>query len=140
MKHFLLISILVVITIFIIINGCTNYNYTHEGNQLKNITAEEFMEMRQTKGYDKYQIIDVRTKSEYDSGHIKDAILKPVQETNTVEDISEFDKSRPVIIYCRSGNRSFTASKVFVKAGYNTTNLLGGIVDLEKAGYNLITR
>lgn len=118
------------------------YSYYNEKTEktysLNNMTVKEFMKLHGKKKLDDYTIVDVRTKDEYDSGHIKNAILKPVDQIKTVEDVSEFDSNKPLIVYCRSGNRSFQASKVFVRAKFETYNLLGGVSELADAGYELV--
>ena len=56
-------------------------------------------------------ILDVREQDEYDSGHIPGAVLLPV---GTIDEDSAAqvipDKDATILVYCRSGNRSKTAS------------------------------
>lgn len=76
-----------------------------------------------------FQLIDVRTKREYASGHIKNAINVDVFDKNTfVKYFEKLDKNKPIYIYCRSGNRSQRAAKILVKMGFEE------IIDL-KGGY-----
>lgn len=62
-----------------------------------------------------YVVLDVRTKEEYEEGHVVDAIHIPYDEIN--EDIS-LDKSKIIIVYCRSGRRSGIATTTLEKLGY----------------------
>ena len=55
-------------------------------------------------------VIDVRTRSEYDAGHIAEAQLIDVQQPSFDTDIASLDKSRTYVVYCRSGNRSAAAT------------------------------
>lgn len=73
-------------------------------------------------------ILDVRTQEEYDSGHIKGAVLLPV-DAITEESAGEVipAKDTQVLVYCRSGNRSVTASKVLAQLGYTQVYEFGGI-------------
>ena len=73
-------------------------------------------------------ILDVREQSEYDSGHIPDAVLLPVG-TITEESAAEVipDKDTTVLVYCRSGNRSKTAAKTLAELGYTNIYEFGGI-------------
>ena len=74
-------------------------------------------------------ILDVREKDEYDGGHIKDAVLLPVGSIN--EETAAFvipQKDSVVLVYCRSGNRSKTASEALVKLGYTNVYEFGGII------------
>ncbi|NDU85895.1 MAG: rhodanese-like domain-containing protein [Ferrovum sp.] len=64
------------------------------------------------------RLIDVRTHSEFISGHIEGAINLPLDRLN--HDIHHVipDKSTPVILYCRSGARSGHALSVMHQLGY----------------------
>lgn len=81
-------------------------------------------------------LLDVRTKGEYDSGHIKDSMLIPVDNLKEEAESKLKDKDTPVFVYCRSGNRSTTAAKILVDLGYKNVYNLGGInkwpYDIEK--------
>lgn len=74
-------------------------------------------------------ILDVRTEAEYDSGHIPNAILLPVDEieAGNLELIS--DKNQVILVYCRSGNRSSIASRALIEEGYTNVYDFGGIID-----------
>ena len=77
----------------------------------------------------KIVLIDVRTKSEYDSGHISGSILIPHDEIAEKIKDAVPDKDTPIIVYCRSGNRSKTASDTLIELGYSQIFDMGGIVD-----------
>lgn len=64
-------------------------------------------------------ILDVRTKEEYDSGHIKNAILIPYDQINQNIDRIKQYKDKPVLVYCRTGRRSAIAVKVLIDNGYS---------------------
>jgi len=67
----------------------------------------------------KVQLIDLRTDVEYNAGFIETAIQMNFLETATfLKQIESLDKEQPVYIYCRSGNRSRSASKVLLKKGF----------------------
>lgn len=73
-------------------------------------------------------ILDVRTQEEYNSGHIKGAVLLPVDEiTQETAQTVIPDKDTQVLVYCRSGNRSVTASKALAQLGYTQVYEFGGI-------------
>ena len=89
------------------------------------ITQEEAKEMVDSQ---EVIILDVREQDEYDSGHIPDAVLLPVgtiDETTAAEAIPEKDST--VLVYCRSGNRSKTASSALAELGYTNIYEFGGI-------------
>ena len=82
-------------------------------------------------------ILDVREQHEFDEGHIPGAALLPVgsiDETSAGKVIP--DKDTVVLVYCRSGNRSKTASDALAALGYTQVYEFGGIntwpYDIEK--------
>lgn len=89
------------------------------------ITQEEAKEMMDTQ---EVIILDVREQNEYDSGHIPGAVLLPVgtiDEDTAAAVIPEKDST--VLVYCRSGNRSKTASSALAELGYTNIYEFGGI-------------
>lgn len=74
-------------------------------------------------------ILDVRTKEEYDEGHIKDAILLP--DTDIAEQAETVlpDKTSKILVYCRSGRRSALSAKELIAMGYTNVFDFGGILD-----------
>ena len=105
----------------LLLTGCGGN--TSDGYQ--QITQEEAKEMMDTQ---EVIILDVREQDEYDSGHIPGAVLLPVgsiDETTAVEVIPEKDST--VLVYCRSGNRSKTASSTLAELGYTNIYEFGGI-------------
>lgn len=76
-----------------------------------------------------YIIIDVRTQSEYDEGHIPNAICVP-NETIGSDDITELpDKEQLILVYCRSGRRSKEAAAKLADMGYTNIKEFGGIIN-----------
>ena len=73
-------------------------------------------------------ILDVREQNEYDAGHIIDAVLLPV---GTITEVTAAEviptKDTTVLVYCRSGNRSKTASQALAELGYTEVYEFGGI-------------
>lgn len=84
-------------------------------------------------------ILDVRTISEYDSGHIRNAKLIPV--TELPGRLHELNATDYILVYCLSGGRSSTASQILVDNGFtNVYNMLGGITAWTNAGYSVYIR
>lgn len=81
-------------------------------------------------------LIDVRTPQEFADGHIAGAINIPVEEIGGR--LNEVPDDKPVVLYCRSGNRSAQAANILVGAGYTGVYDLGGIIDWTAAGYGLV--
>ena len=91
----------------------------------QHISQEEAKEMMDSQDV---IILDVREQDEYDSGHIPGAVLLPVgtiDEITAAEVIPEKDST--VLVYCRSGNRSKTASSTLAELGYSNVYEFGGI-------------
>ena len=73
-------------------------------------------------------VLDVREQSEYDAGHIAGAVLLPLGTINEETASAVIpQKDTPVLVYCRSGNRSKTASAKLAKLGYTSVYEIGGI-------------
>ncbi len=93
------------------------------------ITAEEAKSMMDERG-DAAVILDVRTQEEYDEAHIPNAKLLPhdaIDETSAADIIGE--KDTPVLVYCRSGNRSKKGAEALAALGYSQVYEFGGIRD-----------
>ena len=83
-------------------------------------------------------LLDVRTQEEFDEGYIEGAILIPDYELESR--LSEVPEDEKILVYCRSGRRSVTASNILVDAGYTDVyNMLGGINDWKDAEYPVVT-
>ena len=70
-----------------------------------------------------YQLIDVRTPSEYGNGSIPGAINIPVDEIR--ERVAEI-KKEPILVNCQVGQRGHTATMLLKELGFDATNLDGG--------------
>jgi rhodanese-related sulfurtransferase len=80
-------------------------------------------------------VVDVRNTWEYDEGHVNNAVNIPLNEIPAR--IDEFRKLHgPVILYCRSGNRSVAAVHILKVAGITNVYNGGGIFDMQKITVN----
>ncbi|MCH9812618.1 MAG: rhodanese-like domain-containing protein [Epsilonproteobacteria bacterium] len=80
-------------------------------------------------------LLDVRTPEEIqEDGKIKNSLLVPLQILERNIDKLQPYKNKRLFIYCRSGNRSITASRVLSDAGFKTYNIQGGIITWRKEG------
>jgi phage shock protein E len=75
------------------------------------------------------QIIDVRSKEEYSSGHLKGSVKIPLQSLQG--QLNKISKEKPVIVCCASGMRSGSAKSVLQAKGYTVYNG-GGWTSLER--------
>lgn len=83
---------------------------------------------------DEIQLVDVRTSEEFNAGHIEDAINIDVNQSNFKTKVSRLDKSKPVLVYCRSGKRSDNAAEILKEMGFTKIVALeGGMISWEAA-------
>ena len=114
--------LLLLFSLLLLLAGCSGNTADSSYQQ---ITQEEAKEMMDTQNV---VILDVREQNEYDGGHIPGAVLLPVgtiDEAAAAEVIP--DKDSTVLVYCRSGNRSKTASSKLAELGYTNIYEFGGI-------------
>lgn len=67
-----------------------------------------------------YIVVDVRTKDEYQEGHVKDSINIPYDE---IDSNISLDKSKTILVYCRSGVRSKKAKSSLISLGYQVYDM-----------------
>ena len=77
---------------------------------------------------EKLIIVDVRTKEEYDSGHIANSLLIPYDEIEKKAPALLTDKNAAIIVYCRTGRRSEAAGRMLLALGYRDVKNLGGVL------------
>lgn len=104
------IFIIIIISIFLV--GCGNNNPKYS-----DLSKDEIIEVMSEKDY---IILDVRTKEEYENGHIVNSINYPYDEIN--ESI-ELDKNKNIFVYCKSGKRSKIAFTTLRNLGYTVYDL-----------------
>ena len=72
-------------------------------------------------------IIDVRTKEEYDSGHIPKSVNVALSEIERIGSVVH-DMNAPIYVYCQSGARSQQAAAVLKRMGYEDVTNMGGMM------------
>jgi len=110
------------------------------------VTVEEAKKMIEK---EEVFVLDVRTPDEFNESHIKGATLIPVTNSggsNMSPDqllgarINEVPKNQKILVYCRTGYRSTSASQMLVAAGYSDVyNMQGGITAWTGAGYPVVS-
>lgn len=96
---------------------------------MKEITPVEVKELLESG--EALNLVDVREADEVAEGIIPGAIHIPLGEV--AERTSQFDKSKPYIIICRSGGRSGRATAFLEEQGYDVTNMAGGMLEWDGA-------
>ena len=117
MKHTILTAMFTLFTS--LMTGCSS------SNRFTSMDVETFGREIQKPGT---QIVDVRTRAEYDNAHIPGAINIDVNSESFDQEIQKLDKSGRVAVYCRSGRRSKTAAERLVAKGFRVVELDGGIL------------
>lgn len=117
-------KIVIIFVLFLCLCGCSSDS--SEKAEPKKVSCDEKNEILEK---DKTaMLIDVRTKDEFESKHLKDAINIPydviVEELDTYGTISF---NTPIIVYCKSGGRSNMAAEALATAGYKKIYDLGAI-------------
>lgn len=89
-------------------------------------------------------LLDVREKSEWDAGHLKDATLLPLSDLQVGVKAEELAKKVPkgkvVYCHCAAGGRSLDAAEILKQSGYDVRPLKPGYKDLLKAGFEKAPR
>jgi len=105
------------------------------GNRLRGIDEVDHIAATQLINHKSALVLDVREQGEYDAGHVLNSKLIPLGKLN--ERLGELEKyrERPIVVVCRSGQRSASACAFLAKKGFaQVHNLHGGIVAWQKAG------
>jgi rhodanese-related sulfurtransferase len=116
-------AIMISLIIFMISFSCQSVN----SQDFESISAKELKQKIENK--EGIVLLDVRTKAEFNGslGHIDSAILIPLQVLEaSIDSLKEY-KDKEIVVYCRSGNRSQTGTRILLKHGYKAVNMLGGM-------------
>lgn len=85
-------------------------------------------------------LVDVRTPEEFTAGHLAGALNIDLQAATFERDVSALDRSATYLVYCRSGNRSATATALMGQLGFDEVyELQDGIVAWQAAGFPVTT-
>ena len=85
-----------------------------------------------------YILLDVRTPDEFSSGYIKNAINLDFYSETFQNDILSIDKKLPIVLYCRTNNRSTKTANILKENGFKEISVLeGGITDWVKNGNDI---
>lgn len=117
------IRILSVLVVLMSFTSCIKKQV--EGVQVVDIAAYE-QQLKQPE----IQLIDVRTPEEFSEGHIENAKNINIMGDDFDAQVAALDKTKPVMVYCKSGGRSAKASARLKELGFTTiTDLEGGITN-----------
>lgn len=81
-------------------------------------------------------VIDVRTRSEYNNGHLKKTDYNYDMSSSDFEKkIEKLDKDKNYFLYCRTGARSGRATQLMKRKGFENVYNIGGLQSLVNAGF-----
>ncbi|VXC21472.1 Thioredoxin [Flavobacterium sp. 9AF] len=116
------IKIGIVFMLFFIATSCVK----SQTDDIKLVNTTVFEEKMKEEGV---QLVDVRTPEEFASGHLKNAININSNDSNFKQQIESLDKTKPILVYCKSGGRSGRACGQLKELGFTTIiDLDGGIL------------
>ena len=110
-----------------LLTACNHVKENDREVTYMNITAEEAKRIMDSE--EGYIILDVRTRDEYETGHIPGARCFPLDDIECNAEVYIPDKDMMYLIYCRSGRRSKLAAEILVELGYTNIKEFGGIID-----------
>lgn len=85
------------------------------------------------------ELIDVRTPTEFDSGHIQDAVNIDFFSESFQTEILSLNKDSKIILYCRTNNRSSKSADLLKNNGFKDINvIMGGISEWVKNGNDIV--
>ncbi|HET6272212.1 MAG TPA: rhodanese-like domain-containing protein [Bacteroidota bacterium] len=127
------------LTIMMMVLAAAVYPHEQEKDKKHIISTKETRALTEEKS--DVVLLDVRTAEEYNSntGHLKNAILIPVQELEQRVGELEKYKNQTIIAYCRTGRRSGTATELLTKKGFKIMNMEGGIVKWNEESFPIET-
>jgi len=107
---------------------------------IEDITVQEAFDLiEEEQDNPDFVIIDVRTPEEYDGGHLENAVMIDFRADDFEDRISELDRDKTYVIYCRTGVRSAGALDVMERLGFTEVyNILEGIVGWTDAGFPVV--
>ncbi|WP_310992707.1 rhodanese-like domain-containing protein [Aequorivita marina] len=109
------ISVLIIFSMLLFFASCKNKEESKEIDQIEVLAPQKFHDA--TAG-NQVQLLDVRTNKEFEEGHLESAVNIDVLEDDFAEKAKTLDKSQPVYLYCRSGNRSQKAAATLKDMGF----------------------
>lgn len=100
----------------------------------KEISINQALNLRNAGAF----ILDVRQPEEWNEYHVPGSTLIPLGELESR--VKELPRDKPIVVVCRSGNRSATGRDILLRAGFlQVTSLAGGLSQWKAAGYPVVT-
>ncbi len=128
------VGILIVVGLLIfLIASLGGEQASNAGNLPALVSVDEAHQMYQDGTF----VLDVRTPEEWNDFHAPNTTLIPLDEL--AARVNELPKDQPILVVCRSGNRSKTGRDILVQAGFNATSMEGGLNAWRDSGYPTVS-
>ena len=108
------------------------------GNRIRGVKEVNVVEAIELINHKNALVLDVREDSEYKNGHILNAKWIPLGSLSGRTGELEKYRAQPIVVVCRSGNRSSSACATLSKLGFTQAyNLAGGVMGWQKSNLPL---
>lgn len=110
------------LSLFVVFLSC------NEKSTTPRVEVISVQEMREVLQEESVQLIDVRTRNEFATNHIKNAKNIVYQGDDWEAQVAKLDKQKPVYVYCQKGGRSAKCASLLEEAGFEKVyDLSGGV-------------
>lgn len=128
------IGILLVVALAVfLIASLGGENASNAGGLPASVSVDEAYQMYQDGTF----VLDVRTPEEWNEFHAPNTTLIPLDEL--ASRLDELPKDQPIVVVCRSGNRSQSGRDILLQAGFNATSMTGGLNEWRSKGYTVVS-
>ena len=101
--------------------------------------AEALQLIEERRGQADFLIVDLRSREEFEQGHIEGARLIPYYAVNFTRIVSQLDRNATILLYCQRGRQSPLAFRALEKLRFTDVRILdGGVAAWTEAGYPLV--
>jgi rhodanese-related sulfurtransferase len=127
------IVLLVVVTIAILLFSGRGGDTSNAGSLPASVSVDQAYQMYQDGTF----VLDVRTPEEWNEFHAPDTTLIPLDEL--ASRVDELPKDQPIVVVCRSGNRSQAGRDILLQAGFEATSMTGGLNQWRDSGHPVVS-
>ncbi len=117
-NHLFLFTLLVALTMLLVWNLF--------GDSLSGVKSILPSELTRMMNHEDAVVIDLRSREQFDQGHIINAKNHPVAEIETSKSKLQAFKQKPLVVVCQNGGESARISRAFKHEGYENVAILKG--------------
>ncbi len=118
--------------LIVLFSGCTD-SVSKKSTSERSISTNQFQKIKveafaaKIQALPNEQLVDVRTPQEFKAGAIQDAVNLNFYDKDFKQQLDKLDKSKPVMVYCKSGGRSGKTLDMLKGMGFTEAyDLIGG--------------